>query len=120
LPEFGFQADKAPEYLADVRESLPLYTAERVAHPGWLLRTANAILTANVRMGPWIHVSSDAVHFAPAADGDRLTTRGHVVGTTERKGHRFVDLDVLVVADDTRPIVRIAHRAIYEPRRTEP
>lgn len=117
LPEFGFSASKAPEYLADIRESLPLYTEQGVAHPGWLVRTANAILTANVRMGPWIHVSTEAIHFAAVNDGARLTVRGHVLGTSERKGHKFVELDVLAVAGDL-PVARYHHTAIYEPRVT--
>src|SRR5262249_29161942 len=55
--QFGFHADKAKPYLDDVRETSPLYARAAVAHPGWLLRSANFVLTANVKLGPWIHVS---------------------------------------------------------------
>src|SRR5262245_43665323 len=34
----GFHAERAPEYLEDVRESLPIYREQRIAHPGYLLR----------------------------------------------------------------------------------
>src|SRR4029453_11578209 len=62
-PPFGrltvtFRAARASEYLDDIREDLPLFRDEGWAHPGWLLRFANYVLTANVRLGPWIHVES--------------------------------------------------------------
>ena len=68
---------------------LPLYGA--VAHPGWLLRFANAILVRNVVLGPWIHVSSDVSLLGIVQDGERVTARAVVVDEFERKGHRFVD-----------------------------
>ena len=112
-----FLADRAPEYLDDVRERLALFRDERVAHPGWLLRFANYVLTANVRLGPWIHVESNVQFFGVVSDGDRLVTRALVTGERERRGHRFVDLDVLQLVDG-RPVARTAHTAIYQPRGT--
>ena len=53
LNRHGFHADRAGEYLDDIRETLPLFRTDPVAHPGWLLRMANSILVANVTMGPW-------------------------------------------------------------------
>jgi hypothetical protein len=116
LEPHGFHADRHGEYLDDVRETLPLYAGERAAHPGWLLRDANYVLSRNVRLGPWIHVESRAQHHGVAADGDRIVTRAVVTAEWERKGHRFVELDVIVLADGTCPIARIAHTAIYRPR----
>jgi acyl dehydratase len=115
--EVGFRADKAAQYLADVREQCALYAEQRIAHPGWLLRLANTILASNVELGPWIHVASNAQHFNAVHDGERVTTRARVIDEYERKGHRFVDLDVLLVARD-RPVMRVHHTAIYEPRRS--
>src|SRR5438552_15465972 len=57
--EFGFHAHRAGEYLVDIDDDHPLYRELGVAHPGWLLLAANLLLTANVRLGPWIHVESD-------------------------------------------------------------
>ena len=116
--EFGFHTQHAPSYLHDVGETLRLYSQERVAHPGWLLRSANYVLTANVRLGPWIHVSSSVQHHGLVHDGEEVSTRAHVVDDFERKGHKFVVLDVLIVADLTRPVMRVEHTAIYEPRRS--
>jgi acyl dehydratase len=119
-PAFGclevtFHADRAGEYLDDIRETLPLFRDERVAHPGWLLRFANYVLTANVRMGPWIHVESTVRFLGIVRDGDRVQTRARVTEVRERGGHRFVDLDVLQLVGE-RPVARTAHTAIYQPR----
>ncbi len=78
---------------------------------------ANTILSANVELGPWIHVSSASTHFGVVRDGERVQTRAVVLDEYERKGHRFVELDVVMVADGVRPVLRVRHTAIYEPRR---
>jgi acyl dehydratase len=114
--EFGFHADHAASYLHEVRDTLSVYEDERVAHPGWLLRSANSVLVANARLGPWIHVSSSVQHHGLVHDGDEVSTRARVVEDFERKGHKFVVLDVLMVANLTRPVMRVEHTAIYEPR----
>jgi hypothetical protein len=110
-----FRAERAAEYLDDVRERLPVFRDDGVAHPGWLLRFANYVLTANVRLGPWIHMESVVRFFGTVTDGDLVETRARVIGEYERKGHRFVDLDVLQLVDE-RPVTRTAHTAIYRPR----
>jgi hypothetical protein len=110
-----FRAERAREYLDDIREDLPLFRDEGWAHPGWLLRFANYVLTANVRLGPWIHVESAVQLWGTVSDGDVVETRAVVTGEYERKGHRFVDLDVLQLVDG-RAVTRTAHTAIYRPR----
>jgi hypothetical protein len=72
-------------------------------------------LTHNVVLGPWIHVGSTVNNFSPARVGQTLTARARVAANYEKKGHRFVDLDALVLADGA-PVARIAHTAIYRPR----
>ena len=117
LEPHTFRADRAGEYLDEVRETLDLYREERVAHPGWLLRDANFVLAAAVRLGPWIHVESDAQHLDVVRDGERVSARALVTKEWEHKGHRFVELDVLHLADD-RPVMRVTHTAIHTPRPT--
>ena len=98
----------------DLEDGLPLYRGPHGAlHPALLLRQANRILSENVALGPWIHVASDVAHCALARAGDLLETRGRVARVYERKGRGWVDLDLLVVADGTRPVARIYHTAIY-------
>ena len=117
LEPHGFHADRHDEYLVDVREELPLYREQGVAHPGWVLRDANYVLSANVRLGPWIHVESVVQHLGVVEDGQEVGARALVTGEWEHKGHRFVRLDVLHTADG-RPVARTDHTAIYRPRGT--
>ena len=113
--DVAWQAGLAEEYLVEAREVLPLYRDERVAHPGWVLRLANRILAANVTLGPWIHVGSRITNHGCITDGAKVSCRGTVAANDERKGHRFVELDLVVTADDA-PVASIHHTAIYEPR----
>ena len=115
--EYGFHARQAGAYLDEVRESSPFYAKAGVAHPGWLIAMANYALSQNVRLGPWIHVETHATHFSALADGERVAVRTKVADLFEKKGHKFVELDLLWVAQDERPVLHARHIAIYEPRR---
>ena len=42
--------------------------------------------------------------------------RARVIGNYDKKGHRFVELDALVVANGTTPLAHCHHIAIYQPR----
>jgi acyl dehydratase len=112
--EATFHAEHAPAFLDEIGEDLALYRDGGPAHPGYLLLAANWILGANVRLGPWMHVGSDVTNYGVVFDGDRVSTRGRVAALFERKGHRFVELDLLMVANDARPVVHVRHTAIYE------
>ncbi|MEX2294480.1 MAG: hypothetical protein WD691_11885 [Acidimicrobiales bacterium] len=116
LAPHRFHADIAEHYLTEVRDGLAVYRDERVAHPAWILRDANYVLSANVRLGPWIHVESLVQHHGIARDGEEVSARALVTKEWEHKGHRFVELDVLHLSDE-RPIARTCHTAIYRPRR---
>ncbi len=106
----------AEEYLRTVRETAPLYARENLVHPGTILHIGNWALRHNVVLGPWMHVGSTVQHFAAARIGDELSARAVVTANYERKGHRFVELDVLVYAGQQTSIARIGHIAIYRPR----
>ena len=107
--------EPAVQYLADVREDLPIYAAGLIGHPGMLARQANHVLSNTVRLGPWIHVSTTAQHRGIVHDGDEVEVRGVVVDEREHRGHRFVDLDVEVTANQ-RPVWSARHTAIWRPR----
>ena len=111
LAPHGFHADRAGEYLADVRETAPIFTAEGIAHPGWILRDANYVLSTNVRLGPWIHVESIVQHHDVVHDGEEVTARALVTSEWEHKGHRFVELDVLHLATCARSHARPTPRS---------
>jgi len=111
-----FHADFAKGYLADVRETLPIYEQLRVAHPGHLLQHANLSLVANVKLGPWIHAASEVQNFGVVGDGECISTRARVADAYEKSGHRFVEMEVVMLTNDDRPLARMRHVAIYEPR----
>jgi len=114
--EVTYSAAENADYVRDVRESLNLFVAEDIVHPGLLLRMANKALSLNVRLGPWIHVGSAIQNFAPAKVGDRLAAPARVIKEYEHKGHRFVEMDVLITANGVSTLSRVHHTAIYRPR----
>ena len=62
----------------------------------------NKVLVDNAIMGPWIHVGTRMQLLSVARIGDELTARAKVIGNYDKKGHRFVELDALVVAHGRR------------------
>jgi hypothetical protein len=108
--------DLVAQCVADLRETEPLYLKEGLAHPVIIARTGNWALNHNVVLGPWMHVGSKLQHFAAAHIGDELSVCGRITANYEHKGHRFVDADVLVLANRITPVARIAHTAIWLPR----
>jgi hypothetical protein len=108
--------EAARGYLADIRETDPIYTRENLGHPGVLQRVMNKVLVDNAILGPWIHVGSRMQLLSAANTGDEITARAKVVGNYEKKGHRFVELDALVVANGNTPLAHCWHIAIYQPR----
>jgi acyl dehydratase len=108
--------EAAQEYLADVRETDAIYAREGLGHPGLLQRVMNRVLVDNAILGPWIHVGSRMQLLTAAHSGDELTARAKVTGNYEKKGHRFVELDALVVANGRTPVAHCQHIAIYQPR----
>ena len=104
------------QYLADIRETDPIYARDNLGHPGLLQRVMNKVLVDNAILGPWIHVGSRMQLLSAANGGDELTARARVTSNYEKKGHRFVELDALVVANGDRPLAHCWHIAIYQPR----
>lgn len=83
------------------------------AHPAFTLGLANWVLSANVRLGPWIHAESRVRHHSALPLGTRACVEARVQGLFERKGHEFVDLDVSVYGEADAPVLSAFHRAIY-------
>src|SRR5207302_4098755 len=108
--------EAAKEYLADIRETDPIYAGDGLGHPGLLQRVMNKALVDNAILGPWIHVGSRMQLLSAATSGDVITARAKVIGNYDKKGHRFVELDALVVANGKTPLAHCHHIAIYQPR----
>jgi hypothetical protein len=108
--------EAATGYLADIRETDPIYGREGLGHPGLLQRVMNKALVDNAILGPWIHVGSRMQLLSAAKSGDVITARAKVIGNYDKKGHRFVELDALAVANGQTPLAHCWHIAIYQPR----
>lgn len=110
-----FRSPRAAEFLNAIDDPEPLFRGGP-AHPGWLVYDANQVLAQNFLMGPWIHVATDAHHFGVALDGDVVSMCGRVAGLFEKRGHEFVELDLVSTAargDVEVPLARFRHTAIY-------
>ncbi len=94
----------------------PIYAREGLGHPGLLPRVMNKVLVDNAILGPWIHVGTRMQLLSAAGIGDELTARAKVTGNYDKKGHRFVELDALVVGNGKTPLAHCQHIAIYQPR----
>jgi hypothetical protein len=112
----SWAGDAANEYLNEVRERNSVFSREGLGHPGQLQRVMNYVLVDNAILGPWIHVGSRVQLLNAARSGAELVARARVLDNYEKKGHRFVELDALVVGDGTMPLAHCKHVAIYQPR----
>lgn len=108
-------------YLEMVGESLPLFEEQRAVHPGQLLQLANRALAVNVALGPWVHAGSRLTHRALLRWDEPFEVRSRVHDRFERRGHRFVTLDVTVIgagegrggSGAARVASQVRHTAIY-------
>jgi hypothetical protein len=116
LEPYPITSEMAARYLTDSRETAAIYPEQGLVHPRDILRSCNFVLSRNVIFGPWIHTGSRVQHLRAASVGDMLSVRARITRNYEHKGHSFVEIDALVLANETAPIARIAHTAIYRLR----
>jgi acyl dehydratase len=116
LDPYPITAEASARYLADLREAAPIYAEEGLIHPALILQSCNLVLNRNVVIGPWVHTGSRVQHLATAAVGDSLSVRARITDNYQRKGHRLVVIDALVLAGERTPIARVEHTAIYRLR----
>jgi acyl dehydratase len=102
--------------LIDIRETDPIYSREKIVHTGTILRCCNWALTHNVILPAWIHMGSTVRNLGIAHVGDTLNIRARITKNYEHKGHKWVELDALVVANEAIPVIQATHIAIYRPR----
>ncbi|MEA2743764.1 MAG: hypothetical protein QOG25_2135, partial [Acetobacteraceae bacterium] len=102
--------------LQDIRETDPIYARERIVHTGTIMRCCNWALSHNVSLPAWIHMGSTVRNLGIARVGDTLNVRAKITKNYEHKGHKWVELDAMVVANEATPIIHATHIAIYRPR----
>ncbi len=104
-------------YLLDPSRMAPLYHREGVANPGFVLGMTNWLLGQNVRMPAWLHLETECQHFRAIEPGAELVVEGAVGELFEKKGHRFVDVDLEIYdLDDDGCVATVGLRAIYQLR----
>jgi hypothetical protein len=120
-PQLILERAVTDAFLERVGEKLSMYReADAPAHPGIYLEQANRALDRNVRVSPWIHVESHGQHLSVARVGERLETRAKVGNLFQGKGHEFVELDLLLLAEGARAVASLRHVAIYQLRTSAP
>jgi hypothetical protein len=120
-PQLILERAVTDAFLERVSEKLSMYrAADAPAHPGIYLQQANRALDRNVRVSPWIHVESHGQHLSMARVHERLETRARIKHLFQGKGHEFVELDLLLLAEGARAVASIRHVAIYQLRTSAP
>lgn len=109
-------AEYQTQDLQDTRETNPLYAEKGIVHPGTVLRCCNWALSQNVVLPAWMHMGSVVQNLGVAQVGDTLNVRARVTKNYEHKGHKWVEIDALVLANESKPLARVKHTAIYRPR----
>ncbi len=113
-PDVTYDEQTAATFLDRISDASPLYRGSAgYVHPAFYLDQGNRAFDRNVRLGPWIHVSSTVRHLAAARMGARLETRGRVRSLFEKKGREFAELDLAILANG-RPVAHVLHTAIYK------
>jgi hypothetical protein len=109
-------ADRSRRYLADVRETHTVYCDAGLIHPGLILRQCNAVLVDTVVLPAWVHIVSSVTNVAAGHVGQTLQARARVLREGEERGHRVVELDVQVFADEIVLLAHVEHTAIWRLR----
>lgn len=109
--DFKLDLTAQAEFLGNMVDDAPLYRSG-VCHPAFWISQANEMYMQNFALGMWIHTSSETQHYALAREGERLTMRGRVVETSQRRGHEIVTANLAIFGEADRVIATIKHSAI--------
>ena len=82
-------------------------------HPAWIASRAERVLRHNWAVPSSMHTRSRVQHLAPAHPGGAITSSAHLLAAYERRGHHFVDYDVLVRAEDGTDLARLRHTTAF-------
>ena len=97
----------------DYQDHLSVYSGpDAVCHPAYMLEQANQILARNVDLGPWIHTKSEVQNFSSPKAGEKLSIRGFVTRSYEKRDNELVDLDLAIFDSKERGIAKVKHTAI--------
>lgn len=103
----------AVAFVDDMRDPLDCYRGKNgLVHPAQWAAQANRVLMGNIRLGPWVHTSSEIQHWAQARAGQHLSLRSRVVSLTEKRGNEIVTADMILLDEELQTIATIRHSAI--------
>ena len=107
-------------HLAEFSESWSGYSAQGIAHSGYLMRrmVRDSVLSY-AHETPGIYVTAWTQHLALARVGDSLRTSGVVTAIYELKGQHYYDSDHVVIANGTSVIAFARRSTIYIVRKAE-
>ncbi|XOV88342.1 MAG: hypothetical protein ACFHX7_00300 [Pseudomonadota bacterium] len=87
------------------------------ANLSFLLGTSNWVLASNALMNPWVHLETRSQNFCAVPPDTLVVAEMNVVDFYEKKGHKFVDVEVNLFDDNSSEcLAAIALRAIYQLR----
>lgn len=118
-PEHPLPQPRPQPSVENLIPGAPLGTVKeaiQVAEPRAVLQFSNEMLVRNFKLGPWIHTGSEIQNYSAVRSGDQIAARGRIHDRYERKGHQFVVVDVMLIANGDRLAQTVRHTAIYQPR----
>ena len=86
---------------------------KRQAHPSWIAGWAEALLRHNFDIPSSMHTKSLVQHYSSVPLGTTIVGGAEVIDAYERKGHHYVEFDVLLQNTDGKDIAQIRHRTIF-------
>lgn len=114
FPAFRWSPDLEEQvvYANQVSDDLPIWQSD-LLHPHAVLSMANTALSNRFRLPAWLHVGSRIVFREPVRIGDDIEVRAVPVEKWRRKGHEFIELYVVYIADGAVK-TEIRHTAIFK------
>jgi len=87
------------------------------ANTAFVLGLTNWALAGNVKLEAWLHLQTTSQNHRPIPRDSELVVESAIADLFEKKGHEFVDLDVVAYLIETRePAMSARLRAIYRLR----
>jgi hypothetical protein len=100
----------------DAQPELVRPEPSRFAGFAFLLGLTDWAIARNVELGPWLHLQTWSHQLAEVPFGSELLVQPKVVALFERKGHKFVDIDVAAFDAAHTAVLAARMRCIYELR----
>lgn len=98
-------------------ESTDFYVRTGYVHPAYLQRLALSNAHSSfAHPTPPIYIASTGQNFEPARVGETLDTPGIITRLWERNGHHYMRSTQLVLANESRVVMRIDRTTIYQAR----